>query len=227
MRGRVDVQAAALACAGACISGLGVLLAGHALPEGARGAASALILAAICVGVSLAARHMFRRVSNPDRRELANSDRLTRLKSRNAFEVDVDNLDARGRKRGMCVAVMDLDNLKGVNDALGHVEGDRCLRMAADALSALMRGEAWAYRVGGDEFVVLAEGLTEEELTALCRAVQARYAGSTAGMAVATGLSVGWALFDPERDVSLRDTYHRADRRMYVEKQSRGRADPQ
>ena len=66
------------------------------------------------------------------------------------------------RERILALYVLDLDGFKPVNDQYGHDVGDSLLRVVAQRLRASMRAGDGVARTGGDEFVVMAEGLTHE-----------------------------------------------------------------
>ena len=84
-------------------------------------------------------------------------DPLTGLFNRNFFFAAIEREIARCARsgRGFCLLMMDLDELKAVNDRLGHFYGDRVLRGVGDVVSAGVRRIDTAARYGGDEFVVL------------------------------------------------------------------------
>lgn len=90
-------------------------------------------------------------------RHQAFTDPLTGLLNRRAFERDIESEIARSRRYGhaLSVIVIDLDGLKAVNDEKGHAAGDERLRSLGRALCDCLRSTDRAYRVGGDEFVVL------------------------------------------------------------------------
>lgn len=161
---------------------------------------------------------LFRRISNPSYRDLANTDRLTGLKSRNAYEVDRNNLETRRLQQGVGLCLIDLNNLKRVNDTLGHHAGDEYLQCAARVIGQLSPRGAAVYRIGGDEFLVLTHGQTLEQLEAWSKKVSAAFLKARPQWEMALSLSVGCALFDAQRDGSLEDTYRRADRLMYCQK---------
>jgi diguanylate cyclase len=96
---------------------------------------------------------------------LAHSDPLTGLLNRRGFDIALADAWARATpKRILALYVIDLDGFKPVNDQFGHDVGDELLRIAAQRLRASVRmGDAVA-RVGGDEFVVMADGLGNEAL---------------------------------------------------------------
>src|SRR4029077_20861346 len=62
-----------------------------------------------------------------------------------------------------CVAVIDVDNLKTINDSLGHHVGDKAIRAVASAVRSLIRADDMLFRWGGDEFLVLMLKLPEME----------------------------------------------------------------
>jgi diguanylate cyclase len=88
--------------------------------------------------------------------EEARSDPLTRLPNRRAFEERLAELKAEGNQ--LSLAICDIDRFKRINDQYGHAVGDRVLRSVADLLQNACVGHMVA-RLGGEEFVVLFEGL--------------------------------------------------------------------
>ncbi len=89
-------------------------------------------------------------------------DPLTGLANRQLILDRADQMLVRARRTCEPVAVyfIDLDNFKDANDSLGHEAGDKVLQAAADRLLGLLRASDTVGRMGGDEFVVLAEGLS-------------------------------------------------------------------
>lgn len=219
---RADAQAAALSCALVAGTAAGVYLACTLLPPGGRGAAAVLVAAVFCAAGAALCWVCFRRISNPTYRDMANTDQLTGLKSRNAFEIDLKNLHAGSGWRRAGFVLVDLDNLKQVNDSLGHTAGDAYLRSAADALYAAAHGVGMSvYRVGGDEFAVLMLEADQAALEALGQCAAERFARAAQDWPVALSLSVGCAVFDGARERNLYDTYRQADLRMYAHKRER------
>jgi diguanylate cyclase (GGDEF)-like protein len=119
---------------------------------------------------------------------------------------------------------MDLDGFKQINDTLGHEAGDDLLRNVSNAMSAVLRAGDCLARIGGDEFVVLAEGVENrkhvELLTArLKAAVEKQRVLDDASLNVRA--SFGVAVF-PEDGRSCRDVMREADAAMYhAKRQSR------
>lgn len=88
---------------------------------------------------------------------LSTVDSLTGLYNRTFFFTALDREIARGDRSGraFCLVMLDLDDLKAVNDRFGHVAGDQVLRGVADVVRSGVRKIDVAARYGGDEFVAL------------------------------------------------------------------------
>ena len=88
---------------------------------------------------------------------LSTIDPLTGLFNRGFFFAALEREIARSARsgRGFCLLMMDLDELKAINDRLGHFHGDRVLRAVGDVVHDSGRRIDTAARYGGDEFVVL------------------------------------------------------------------------
>jgi diguanylate cyclase (GGDEF)-like protein len=91
---------------------------------------------------------------------LARRDPLTGLGNRRDFDETLEAEIARARRAGMklSIALLDLDGFKALNDELGHLEGDRCLRAVAAQLDARRRRDDPIFRWGGDEFALILSG---------------------------------------------------------------------
>jgi diguanylate cyclase (GGDEF)-like protein len=117
--------------------------------------------------------------------------------------------------------VSDLDGFKQINDRFGHLEGNRVLRLFAHSLKETSREYDYVARMGGDEFVVIAPGLTPE--AAARKAEQMRELAQQAGKEVCNddilSLSVGKAIY-PEDGLDAEKLLSEADKRMYLQKQS-------
>jgi diguanylate cyclase (GGDEF)-like protein len=101
-------------------------------------------------------------------RRMATIDHLTGLANRALFTEQLEAVVAENTGSGRPVAVLfcDLDRFKEVNDQYGHAVGDAVLVAVADRLQETTRGTDLAARVGGDEFVVLCEGITSVDALA-------------------------------------------------------------
>lgn len=179
-----------------------------------------VVASVISILCSLIAKILFKRISNPLHKDLFNTDYLTDLKSRNAFDIDVENLGARKSYRGIGFYVIDLNNLKKVNDTLGHDAGDLYLQAAAQAFRNTAGKHAAIYRTGGDEFVLLSTGSSVDQMEELTREMRLQFDQNKPKWDIDLSFSIGYAIYDPELDPNLSATYRRADMMMYKNKRA-------
>lgn len=154
----------------------------------------------------------------------ARSDSLTGLANRLGLQQAARAMFGREPRNGRRLAILycDLDDMKQINDTYGHACGDQVLRAVADRIDGALRHGDIAARVGGDEFVVLADGVTDEEaaLAMVVRIAEAVTRPVTYGAdSITPTLSVGLALADPGDDVD--EALHRADDALYARKRAR------
>lgn len=153
---------------------------------------------------------------------LALTDDLTCLYNRRGFfAAATQQLRlARRDSKHLLLLFCDLDNLKKINDAFGHQEGDMALIRTADALEQTFRGSDVLARLGGDEFVVLAvEAGQHQSLESMSRRLEQNLKkASSSGGPCTLSLSVGVARFDPKNPITLGELLVQADRAMYEKK---------
>jgi diguanylate cyclase (GGDEF)-like protein len=149
--------------------------------------------------------------------EEARTDSLTGLPNRRALVDDLDAELARaGGKRPVMIALFDLDGFKQYNDTFGHPAGDALLARLGERLGAAVEGIGTAYRMGGDEFCVLAAVDADRAVTIVELAAAAL---SDAGDAFAVRCSHGMALVPAEAFYPA-EALRLADQRMYAHKAS-------
>lgn len=149
--------------------------------------------------------------------EEATADGVTGLPQRAQFMNLVRHELRQRKRRNVCVAYIDLDRFKAVNDEHGHARGDEVLRsLAQSARGSLRNGDVLA-RIGGDEFAVLLVDVTPDEAAAALRRLRDRFEALTSplGTSFSAGIAVASAGEDAERLVT------RADEAMYRQKRTR------
>ncbi|MFO1301028.1 MAG: EAL domain-containing protein [Burkholderiaceae bacterium] len=99
---------------------------------------------------------------------LVDHDSLTGLLNRRGFEIHLQKAIGSAGNRPVCLAYVDLDRFKLVNDLFGHAAGDQILRQMATRMREVIRPPHVAARVGGDEFVVIIDGPSLESAKTLC-----------------------------------------------------------
>jgi diguanylate cyclase (GGDEF)-like protein len=144
-------------------------------------------------------------------REESLTDALTGLRNRRSLMIDLAATEAAATGRHTLLALFDLDGFKAYNDHFGHPAGDALLARLGEHLAAATAGVGTAYRMGGDEFCVLApvvEGAGEDVT------VRAAAALSESGEGFVIGCSYG-AVLIPSEAANAEDALQLADARMY------------
>lgn len=160
--------------------------------------------------------------------ELSVTDPLTGLANRRRLRAAFADENARAQRYGTPLALLliDLDNLKEINDRHGHASGDRALQLVADSLRASCRGTDLVARLGGDEFVVLAVNTSATEALALAHRVGATVRRLSAGI-VKRGkqrelprhtVSIGVADLETAALPTFESLHGAADRALYAAK---------
>ncbi|HEX2556169.1 MAG TPA: GGDEF domain-containing protein [Microvirga sp.] len=134
----------------------------------------------------------------------AGRDGLTGVYDRGQLEADGARLVEAALRAGRpCSLLMvDLDDFKGVNDRLGHLAGDELLREVARRIANEVRSSDRVYRYGGDEFLILCDGLPAGAAASLAQRLREAVArrstgpGTSASIGVATGPEQGRGLLD-------------------------------
>jgi diguanylate cyclase (GGDEF)-like protein/PAS domain S-box-containing protein len=167
----------------------------------------------------------------------ATHDALTGLPNRVLFERKTTEALERSKTTHSSVAVLfiDLDKLKHVNDTIGHAVGDQLIVTVARRLAAATRPSDLVARISGDEFVVLCEGLLDEQVALdVAERIRMSITGPLVlqGVEIEAGASIGVAMSTPEllNTESAADAavtlLRSADTAMYRAKQrGRGRSE--
>lgn len=151
--------------------------------------------------------------------ERSGRDALTGLLDRGRFDAEgaawLQSSLAGGRSAS--VLILDVDHFKSINDGYGHAAGDEVLRGLAARLSATMRGTDRIYRYGGEEFVILCDGLPHGAAILAGERLRREVAAADVGLVSGITISVGVATAptDTSDFVSLFAT---ADARLYQAK---------
>lgn len=150
---------------------------------------------------------------NLQSRRIAEADVMTGLYNRNKYMADCAS--GKWAEKPVAVFFWDVNDLKRVNDRLGHECGDVLIREVAESILAIMNPRCTGYRIGGDEFVLVLSDASEEEakLLLVCwkRCLETRALASKLPLSAA----VGYAYGDGGR---LAELVGEADRAMYRDK---------
>ena len=156
--------------------------------------------------------------ANRELAQLALHDTLTRLPNRILFEDRLSQAISKADREGTHFALMfmDLDGFKAVNDAYGHVTGDKLLVAVTKRLLLPLKGQYTLARIGGDEFVLLIEANGPDDAAslanALVRAIDSPFSVDPYELVVT--ISIGIALY-PHDGKTDREMMFNADAAMY------------
>ncbi len=155
---------------------------------------------------------------------LSTIDSLTGLFNRNFFFAAIEREITRSARsgRGFCLLMMDLDELKAVNDRFGHFQGDRVLHGVGEVVASGVRRLDTAARYGGDEFVVLLPETDPTGAFVLAEKIRLGVRGMQLGLPPGSpqpSLSVGVVSF-PDDGRSVDELMISADGAMYASKRA-------
>lgn len=142
-------------------------------------------------------------------------DPLTNLGNRGGLDRHVDQLWHKGAS--FTCAYIDIDHLKHCNDIFGHAEGNRYILRICRALSETMEHDELLFRIGGDEFVLIAPAASETELEQRLEQVRAGLIEATSDdkAPMIASFSFGCSRVDPLAGDTRRQMTMDADRKMY------------
>lgn len=152
----------------------------------------------------------------------ANIDPLTGLESKRAYTFNVKYLQGKIHeyRANFIVAIFDLNGLKRINDIYGHEIGDVALCDAGNILKKVF-DTYHIYRFGGDEFIVIKNNTTIEEVRECFKLFDVeleKFNEKEHPYGVPLSMAKGAAEFDPTEDDEYLDTFKKADRAMYQDK---------
>jgi diguanylate cyclase (GGDEF)-like protein len=182
----------------------------------------ALALSAAVLMAAVRAQRVGLRLEGETARRQARLDPLTGLQNRRAFDEDLAQAisSARGTGRPLSVLIGDLDDFKDFNDRFGHLEGDRVLELAAQALKSALRRPDIAYRWGGDEFAAIlaqADMSTAQLVAARVESAVAKHSGPDGQR---LGITTGVAQFDTDAGGGADELVAAADQALMLGKGS-------
>lgn len=155
-----------------------------------------------------------------DLRRRAATDALTGLANHGQFAIVLEREILRAKRAGRSLAVlcMDMDGLKWINDAEGHLAGNQAIQRTARILASCCRGVDMVARVGGDEFALVAPEMDAAGAALVCRRIAECCAADRQQPRLS--VSVGAAIFPRDGQVS-QQLLQAADRALYQMKRGR------
>jgi diguanylate cyclase (GGDEF)-like protein len=174
--------------------------------------------------VAQAARLVERKKAEEALRDLSLTDELTMLRNRRGFITlcgqYLELVRTRRTGTGLLLLFADIDGLKHINDRFGHQEGSGAIVQAAEILKKSCRGSDIIARIGGDEFTVLALGVSADSAKEITARIQEELRSHNAEgkRPYQLSLSVGVTRIEPGSTASIEDLLAKADQAMYEHK---------
>lgn len=156
-------------------------------------------------------------------RKLAETDALTQLANRRAFDKEITRIfDSKRKLMFAGLVLIDIDRFKTVNDRHGHPIGDRILQIVAGVIRASVRSDAFIARTGGEEFALILEGLTEDAISQIAERIRTAVM-ETPFVNASTNtnygpITVSAGICMASEAQSADDLYSKADRALYASK---------
>ncbi|MGG2475318.1 GGDEF domain-containing protein, partial [Rhizobium sp. BR5] len=158
-------------------------------------------------------------------KRIANTDSLTRLSNRRAFDDRLASVyDSSIGLQYTTLVLLDIDHFKRINDTFGHPVGDKILATVASVIRANVRKDGFVARSGGEEFAIILDGNTPEEVMVMCERIRLSlestpFRNSRSGADYGTvTISIGFASASQATNPS--ELYGHADMALYHAKET-------
>ena len=143
---------------------------------------------------------------------IAYKDSLTGLANRAAFDRDADEITTAAKRLTYGIIVMDINDLKRINDTEGHAKGDQILIDFAQRIVRLLPVDAKLYRYGGDEFVALVSSVTIDTMRNLTESIVSFF---STNKKITYKVAAGCEVYIPKLKMKFGEVVRRADSAMY------------
>jgi len=143
---------------------------------------------------------------------MAYTDSLTGLNNRSAYDKRISEISSSSTPEVLGVLVMDINDLKLINDTKGHKAGDMALQDFTSSLRRLLPEKTELFRIGGDEFVAFIPTIRDDHLEKLATTITEFFKARKANYTVA----VGFDLYIPKKKEKFINVINRADSTMYL-----------
>ncbi len=153
-----------------------------------------------------------------DLREMSLRDELTGLYNRRGFIYLGGHLVSQARRKGSAITMMygDMDRLKYINDTFGHAEGDFAIAKCAELLISTIRDQDIVARIGGDEFTIIAQDMTERGAQAVVKRISSAFDkfNATSNKPYRVAISVGYSHQPDPEGLSIGEMLENADQML-------------
>lgn len=149
--------------------------------------------------------------------KMVDTDMMTGLHSRHAFDTDMEGL-THTASENLCMVMLDLIGLKKINDSMGNKQGDALIVATAKIISSVFGRYGRCYRIGGDEFVALMSGMSEPLLDEKLQQLQWEVSQFNRNNKVQIDVALGYDFYRPGQDENIQSLFIRVNAQMYAHK---------
>ena len=147
--------------------------------------------------------------------QIAMIDDLTKIKNHTAYTLHIKEIEKNRTKGNYGLILFDVDNFKKINDTYGHMAGDKILKTVVFMLEDLFSEKGYSlYRIGGDEFAVITENISEQEI--IDKLLEVRQCENEQGKLRS---SKGYSMIN--KSERFDDAFVKADEMLYADKASK------
>ena len=150
---------------------------------------------------------------------MANMDMLTEAMNRNAYENMSKYLDEQEIElKTTGVVLLDLDDLKIINDTYGHEKGDEALKLCYQCIRQAFKNEKNCFRIGGDEFAYVYHSEEKDQIPNSICILDRILKEKSSDFVYPLSISAGYAYYTPDTDIDFKDIVRRSDTMLYRQK---------
>lgn len=171
-----------------------------------------LALLVFCMVLALIQRELLARLLNNAYRD------VTGIHNKKSLEKKLQELNDRATTFGVGVMMFDLNNLKHVNDTYGHEKGDEFIQAFAYCLTRILDDHSFLARYGGDEFIIIQENTTPEELKHMDLQLSTLVQEYNTRTSLPLSYAVGFEASYRNHYFMMDDLINAADKNMYQDK---------
>lgn len=150
-------------------------------------------------------------------------DALTKVRNRFLFHEQLEKIK---KKSGFYLVILDINNLKTVNDSYGHIEGDHMISSVAQIISNNFMDRGTVYRIGGDEFCVISNEIPAVELKVIIKRIHREIQNIKTEAGKKISIACGYSIYNNNSSQTIYDCFNSADTMMYKNKMYMKKIDP-
>lgn len=157
-------------------------------------------------------------IHNKEMTSILQTDKMTKLKNRNVFNLQISLHEKKITEyKSFALGIVDINDLKHINDTFGHIEGDKAISSVAEIISDVFDKNA-IFRTGGDEFTLIFVNKSKEEIDDGWKTALKKFDNYNAENKIPISVAFGYSFWNYSD--TMTQLFNRADENMYQNKQT-------